>query len=103
MFEDLGDGREGGHSGLSRWAQYNHKGPKSRRGRQMRVRERDVIKEAGQRDAEALTVKCSNAGSFRSLESQGHVFCLLDPLERNANDLDVSLVRAKSEFKLREL
>lgn len=37
---------------------------KSRRGRQMRVRERDVIKEAGQRDAEALTVKCSNAGSF---------------------------------------
>lgn len=68
----------------------------------MRVRERDVIKEAGQRDAEALTVKWAMLAAFRSLKA-ADMCSVCDPLERNANDLDVSLVRAKSEFKLREL
>lgn len=68
----------------------------------MRVRERDVIKEAGQR-CRGTDCEVQQCWQLLKVWKAKEMCSVLDPLERNANDLDVSLVRAKSEFKLREL
>lgn len=69
----------------------------------MRVRERDVIKEAGAERCRGTDYEVEQCWQLLEVWKAKEMCSVLEPPERNAGNLDFSLVRAKSEFKLRKL